>query len=291
LSSANFPLTVITNSNFKINLVCVDADGNNVLTTDTPLFTLEETNITYTNGAMNLVYISNPHYPNPGDFIYSSSNAPNPNRGTYTYQLYLSMTNASAILNSMTGKLTTTTVVNDTALTVQNMPTYIPQSDKIQINQNYTSAIFTIPSASFISLLQTSFPIANSFWKLSLNSISLSGQITRMGVGVQEVFTITLRISEMDNTNQPIQTGICNSFSINFSLASGVVPWNYTLSPSNTIDLWYYNKTPTGTVVLSAFCSTANPTGTCQIDNLTASGLLINMPMIQNDAVITQLST
>jgi hypothetical protein len=286
-TNVDFPLGTITNNNMQINLVCVDSSGNNILTTDTPLFTWNGTNISFATSVIQLNYTSDYQYPKTSDLIYTSTIKPKPSSGTYTYHLYLGMVNASAYTSSMTATLNTFEILNDINITDQNIIPYLTQSDKLAINQNYTTAYFTIPSSSFLSLVNIAFPNPNSYYKLTIPTFTISGNIDRMGVGAQEVFNITLYLSEMDNTNQPIKSGICNSYGISFNLAPEVLNWNYSLPLSNTIELWYYNKTPTSQVVLSAFCSTHAISGTCGILNMSLNGLLTSSPMIDTTSSIT----
>jgi hypothetical protein len=286
MSSAGFPLTSITNNNFKVNLLCVDKNNNNVLTIDNPLFSWLESDITYnaTTNKINLAYNSNPEHPNPSDLIYTSAFNTNTS-GPYTYQLYLSMMNDSVFTASMTATMTTFDQVPNTVVCVENMPLYLPQSDSVSITQSYTTAIFTVPSSSFIQFFSLGFPNANSYWKFSMNTFVINGLIAAMAAG--STFTITLRLSE---TNNGFPTGLYNSYGINFTVAEDHPAWTYTLQ-GNEIDLWYYSKTPTKNVVLSAFLSTSSTTGTCNIQNLTTSGLLTSSPWVDSASVITQLSS
>jgi hypothetical protein len=165
------------------------------------------------------------------------------------------------------------------------MPLYLPQSDSVSITQSYTTAIFTVPSSSFIQFFSLGFPNANSYWKFSMNTFVINGSTEAMPIG--STFTITLRLSE---TNNGFPTGLYNSYGINFTVAEDHPAWTYTLQ-GNEIDLWYYSKTPTKNVVLSAFLSTSSATGTCNIQNLTTSGLLTSSPWVDSASVITQLSS
>ena len=236
-------------------------------------------------------YASNSEYPRPSDLLYISA-LQNGTLAGYTYYLYLSLENISANISSMTATLSTSLVIPDTVVTTQSLPGYQPQADNITISQNYTigSVKFTIPSTNFASMLSLAFPTACSYWKLSLTSLNLEGDQTNFAIN--STFTITLRLSEMDNTNQPLKSGLCNSYSITFTVPPvgvGSVDITYILQPSNQIDLWYYNKTPTKSVIISAFVSTVATVGEVYIQNFIASGLLTAYQWTDQTSTIVQL--
>ena len=290
-ATANFPLSVFTNNNCKINLVCLDNKNNNILTTNTPVFTWDSVAITYANGVIGLNYASNSEYPRPSDLLYISA-LQNGSMAGYTYYLYLSLENISANISSMTATLSTSLVIPDTVVTTQSLPGYQPQADNITISQYYTvgSAKFTIPSTNFVSMLSLAFPTACSYWKLSLTSLTFAGD--QINFVINSTYTITLRLSEMDNTNQPLKSGLCNSYSITFTVPPVGISsssFSYILQPSNQIDLWYYNKTPTKSVIISAFVSTVATVGEVDIQNLIASGLLTAYQWTDQTSTIVQL--
>ena len=80
-----------------------------------------------------------------------------------------------------------------------------------------------------------------------------------------------------------------NTFGITVSEAN--TDWSYTLPIGNQIDLWCYNSTPVSDVVLSAYCVSTSTNGTININNISASGLLIASPWLNVSSVITQLTT
>jgi hypothetical protein len=269
-------------ANSVVDIIIVDANGNNVLQS------AGEVAFTLTGGAtynattkiLNLKYTTEDNHAQSFYEVPINQTLVAP----YSYNIYLSVPSSLISVGLLSGTLQSYNNVSESYITDVSIKEYLPQSDLITIDQTYSKAQFAFPTpTNNIQLAQLGFTNASSYWKLSITNFTISGNMN--SVSENSNFTILIRISEMVNGNP---NPLFNTFGI--SVSSQYANWSYTLPAGNQIDLWCYNSIPTSNVVLSIYCESNSSTGTFDINNINASGLLIASPWLNVPSVITQLS-